>query len=386
MPSLSSSPATPAEPGQRLVGIVTRVRPYALAVRLPQLNDRSGIVRQRELSWEQPSLDPVATYHEDDELPLVVLHDPGDGLLELSLRRAVADPWEKWGRALRVGQTVRGTVVTLREFGAFIELKPGLQALLPSKEIAPWRVDRPEDVLWMEDVVEAVITRLETQRRRVQVSLRARMDQIVSGRAGGGRPPSPDSAFIQSATAGPVVPEARLIRRVLVVDDEKALREPLLDLLRRAGREADGADNPDDGARLGIERSYDAVFMDVHFSATLDGHEAGARILAEHPTTLMVFMSGLPMSEPEFEQLWEAGATEVLLKPLAEDDWLQLLTRLERGEVRPGQPSGLIPRPAPAPVASPVAAPLTEELSGLCQRVKASATAVFRMDRQTREV
>jgi len=389
--SASTIPASAAQPGARFIGVVTRVRPYAITVRLPALGDRKGVVRRRELAWELPYPDPTTVYHEGDELTLIVLSDPGSGLLELSLRQAIVDPWKKWAPRLRVGQVVRGSVVHLREFGAFVEIKPGLHALLPLEDVAPWRIDKIEDALWVDDLVEVVITRVESSRHRLQVSLRARLEQLASGRTAGEKPQLLEATPDTSIQVAPLQPDVRMIRRVLVVDDDDSLREPMLDLLRRTGRDADGAANPEAGAAAGTERRYDAVLMDIHFSTTPDGVEAGRRILADHPSTLLVFMTGLPMTEEDFDRLWEAGAAEVVRKPFAEDDILELLTRLERGEVRPLARTGSRSYPAIQSTQEEVTttaeyALLAAELADLRQRVGADAAAIFKMDLQTHKV
>jgi signal transduction histidine kinase/DNA-binding NarL/FixJ family response regulator/predicted RNA-binding protein with RPS1 domain len=312
-------------------------------------------------------------------------------MVELSLRRAMADPWDKWVPTLRVGQVVRGTVASVRDAEAFIEIKPGLRALLRLDDIAPWRIDKAGDILWVDDHVEVVITRLDHSHRRLQVSLRQRLEQIASTRSSGGRPKPVEPRVELSTAIAPLPDEARTIRRVLIVEDDDALRQPLADMLRRVGREVDDAADPERGATMGVEQRYDAVFMDVHFSTTMSGQEAGQFIRNAHPSTLLVFMTGFPLTEEELDGLLEVGPVEILRKPFAGEELAELLTELERGTLSPltKQNDGRSAKTQPARVkrsTSDEYVHLTTELQTLRREVNADAAAVFCMDLQTHEV
>jgi ribosomal protein S1 len=91
---------------------------------------------------------------------VILLPEPGRNL-ELSVRQAKPDPWDTLARHYQVRDTVSGTVKWLSAKSAFVEVIPGVDGLIPLRELAPWPVDQPDQLLWIGDEVEAIITQLD---------------------------------------------------------------------------------------------------------------------------------------------------------------------------------------------------------------------------------
>ncbi len=89
----------------------------------------------------------------------------------LSIKALLKDPWET-GLPFESGDTVTGVVRRIEDFGAFVELAPGVDGLLHVSEIALERIDHPSDKLTPDQEVEVLIKQLDTQQRRISLSIR----------------------------------------------------------------------------------------------------------------------------------------------------------------------------------------------------------------------
>lgn len=94
--------------------------------------------------------------------------------ISLGIKQLTPDPWDLAAANYRVGDAVNGTVVRLADFGAFVELEPGVEGLIPLSEMS-WtqRVRRPQDVLKEGDSVRCAIVSVEPDKRRISLSLKA---------------------------------------------------------------------------------------------------------------------------------------------------------------------------------------------------------------------
>jgi small subunit ribosomal protein S1 len=92
--------------------------------------------------------------------------------IALSIRALARDPWQEAADNFPVGQRVGGTVSRLQPFGAFVELAPGIDGLVHISELgAGRRVNHPSEVLNVGDLVEATVLGVDSERRRISLSL-----------------------------------------------------------------------------------------------------------------------------------------------------------------------------------------------------------------------
>jgi small subunit ribosomal protein S1 len=98
-------------------------------------NGRPGFIRQRELSWDRGARYVSRTFAVGQILNAVILQDDPNALtVELSLRQ-VSDPWKQARGKYWRGQIVEGEIVNIRNFGVFIQLEPGIDAIIWRREI-----------------------------------------------------------------------------------------------------------------------------------------------------------------------------------------------------------------------------------------------------------
>lgn len=97
--------------------------------------------------------------------------------IALGLKQLLPDPWKKAAKNYRVGQTVTGKVVRLAPTVAFVEIEPGIEAILPVSEIAEERIREPGDVLTVGQEVEGRLKSIQTNQRRITMSLRAAVQE-----------------------------------------------------------------------------------------------------------------------------------------------------------------------------------------------------------------
>lgn len=162
--------------GLVLKGTVTSVKDYGAFVDLGGLE---GMVHVSELSYGRVSrpqeLVSPGQIVEVSVLRIEKSDKPGHGeRIALSIRALAADPWQGAEERYPVGARVKGTVTRLQPFGAFVEVESGLEGLIPIGELgAGRRVSHPKEVVNPGDVVEATVLAVDTERRRLSLSLDA---------------------------------------------------------------------------------------------------------------------------------------------------------------------------------------------------------------------
>lgn len=92
--------------------------------------------------------------------------------VSLSLRQLLASPWDDVEDRYARGETVRGKVTKLMDFGAFVELEPGIEGLIHISELAPRRVYRVKDFVQPDQEVDVRILKIEPDLKRISLSLR----------------------------------------------------------------------------------------------------------------------------------------------------------------------------------------------------------------------
>ena len=131
-----------------------------------------GYLPYAELSWERIK-DPASFLKEGDEVKVKpIFWDPGKERLKLSIKATLPDPWDGIEYRYSVGDKVKGQIVQVFNFGAFAEIEPGVEGLIPASEICWGKRVKPEEVLKEGDSVEALILELNPHDRKMLLSLR----------------------------------------------------------------------------------------------------------------------------------------------------------------------------------------------------------------------
>ena len=134
------------------------------------------------MSWVKKINHPSEMLNKGDEVTVKVLSvDREKKRVALGMKQLEQDPWEgDIPRRFSPGDTVKGKVTKLTNFGAFVEIEPGLEGLLHISELSEKKVENPEEVVKVGQDVEVRILRIDAKDRKIGLSL------VEDGGAGGG--------------------------------------------------------------------------------------------------------------------------------------------------------------------------------------------------------
>ncbi len=158
--------------GSRIKGKVSSVTEYGAFVELEP--GVEGLVHVSEMSWSRRTKSPRNLVQAGDEIEVQVLGiDTGDRRISLGMKQLQPNPWDTIGERYQVGMKVRGKVRNLTDFGAFVELEPGVDGLVHVSDIS-WskKVKHPKDMLKKGDEVEAIVTSIDTRGHRLSLSIK----------------------------------------------------------------------------------------------------------------------------------------------------------------------------------------------------------------------
>ena len=158
------------EVGKRYTGVVKSLTSYGAFV---DLGGVFGMIHISELSWTHIK-HPSEVVNVGDTVEVYV-KDINEETKKISLgfKNADDNPWEILKRDYPEGTVVNATIVGLTTFGAFANIIPGIDGLIHISQIANKRIDKPADVLSVGDTVEAKITAIDFDKKRVSLSMRA---------------------------------------------------------------------------------------------------------------------------------------------------------------------------------------------------------------------
>ena len=156
--------------GEVLEGKVRSLMSYGAFVDLGGID---GLLHISDIAWsrvEKP--EDVLTVGQDVRVKVLKI-DAETRRISLGMKQLEPEPWEKAGEKYKAGDRVRGTVTRLTDFGAFVELEPGIEGLIHVSEMS-WvkKIHKPSDVLKPGDGVEAVILGVQPGERRMSLGLK----------------------------------------------------------------------------------------------------------------------------------------------------------------------------------------------------------------------
>jgi small subunit ribosomal protein S1 len=155
--------------GDIVSGFVTNLCDFGAFVDLGGLE---GLIHISELSWGRVG-HPADVLQRSQEIDVYVLEvDRKSNRVALSLKRLHPDPWETVSQRYSIGQSVRGTVTNVVDFGAFACIEEGLEGLIHVSELAEGHFLHPRNVVTEGQLVEARILSIDSHARRLGLSLR----------------------------------------------------------------------------------------------------------------------------------------------------------------------------------------------------------------------
>lgn len=155
--------------GDVIEGTVQRLTDFGVFV---DVGGVDGLVHISELAWHHVE-HPADYVKPGDRVKVRVLRlDPENGRISLSMKEAEPSPWEKYAGEFHPGDVVTGVVRRLVDFGAFVELKPGLEGLVHISQLSNDHVERPSDVLEEGQEVTVHILSVDLDQQRIALSMR----------------------------------------------------------------------------------------------------------------------------------------------------------------------------------------------------------------------
>ncbi|WP_304477171.1 30S ribosomal protein S1 [uncultured Muribaculum sp.] len=158
------------ERGQVLKGVVKNITTYGVFI---DLGGVDGLIHITDLSWGRVS-HPEEVVKLDQELDVVILDfDDERKRIALGLKQLQPHPWDALDADLKVGDKVKGKVVVMADYGAFVEIAPGVEGLIHVSEMS-WsqHLRSAQDFMKVGDEVEAVILTLDREERKMSLGIK----------------------------------------------------------------------------------------------------------------------------------------------------------------------------------------------------------------------
>ena len=160
--------------GDVVKGVVRRLTKFGAFVDLGGID---GLLHISDLDYYRVK-DPSEVVKVDQELELKVLKlDPEAGRISLGLKQMKMEPWEAFSKEFANGDIIQGTVVRITPWGAFVNVRPGIDGLVHISELDNKRVEKVDDVVAVGQEIEAKILEIDLTRKRLSLSLRAMLGE-----------------------------------------------------------------------------------------------------------------------------------------------------------------------------------------------------------------
>ncbi|HEV8153299.1 MAG TPA: 30S ribosomal protein S1, partial [Solirubrobacteraceae bacterium] len=167
------------QPGLIVEGQISNIVDFGAFV---DLNGIDGLIHISELSWSHVN-HPSEILNIGDTVQVKVLDiDRDRQRISLGLKQTQEDPWQRVVDTYRVGDELEGTVTKVVTFGAFVEILDGVEGLVHISELANHHVENPREVVQPGDEVRVRILEIDSERRRLSLSVKRVEDQILPRR------------------------------------------------------------------------------------------------------------------------------------------------------------------------------------------------------------
>jgi small subunit ribosomal protein S1 len=156
--------------GQVLEGTVRSIKPFGAFV---DLGGADGLLPIGEMSWQRVR-DPSDVVKEGQKVRVAVIRlDREARKITLGLRQLTTSPWDEAPMNYPPGTVAKGKVTRIADFGAFVEIEPGVEGLVHVSELSPSRVRRVADVVKEGDEVNVKVLNIDSAARRMSLSIKA---------------------------------------------------------------------------------------------------------------------------------------------------------------------------------------------------------------------
>jgi small subunit ribosomal protein S1 len=173
------------QPGMVVEGAISNIVDFGAFVDLDGID---GLIHISELSWSHVN-HPSEILSIGDVVPVKVLDiDRERQRISLGLKQTQEDPWQRVVDTYNLGDELEGRVTKVVSFGAFVEILDGVEGLVHISELAQHHVENPREVVNQGDVIRVKILEIDSERRRLSLSVKRVEDQILPLRSAGEQP------------------------------------------------------------------------------------------------------------------------------------------------------------------------------------------------------
>ena len=159
-------------PGTHIKGKIVNLVSYGAFIEIePGIE---GLIHVSEMSWTKNITDPGEVVNVGDEVEAVVLSiQKDDGKISLGIKQLERNPWEDVDNKYPIGSSVKAEIRNLTNYGAFVELEPGVDGLIHISDLS-WikKVSHPSEVLKKGDIVEAVILSVDKESKKITLGIK----------------------------------------------------------------------------------------------------------------------------------------------------------------------------------------------------------------------
>ena len=159
--------------GDRVRGTVTRLMEFGAFVELePGIE---GLIHISEMSWSKGKIRKASdVVKEGEAVEVVILQvNAPERRMSLGLKQALGDPWAEVAQRFQVGSPVEGPVTNMTKFGAFVQLSEGIEGMVHVSDIsAEKRINQPQDVLRVGQVVKAQVLAIDLDKRQMRLGMK----------------------------------------------------------------------------------------------------------------------------------------------------------------------------------------------------------------------
>jgi small subunit ribosomal protein S1 len=167
--------------GQHVLGRVRNLTDFGAFIELEPGVD--GLLHISDMSWTRSVAHPSEVVKKGQDIDTVIVNiDPEQKRISLGLKQLQPDPWATVAQRYPMGSRVTGKVVRLTDFGAFVELEPGVDGLLHISQMSHRPISRPDDLVNVGDELTLLVIRVDPHERRIGLSLKELAHAVDLGR------------------------------------------------------------------------------------------------------------------------------------------------------------------------------------------------------------
>lgn len=158
--------------GTRVRGKIVNLLPYGAFIEIePGIE---GLIHVSEMSWVKNVTDPTEVVKKGDEVEAIVLSvQKEEGKISLGIKQTEHNPWDDVEKKYPIGHNVKAEIRTLTNYGAFVELEPGVEGLIHISDLS-WikKVSHPSEVLHKGDVVDTVVLSVDKESKKITLGIK----------------------------------------------------------------------------------------------------------------------------------------------------------------------------------------------------------------------